>query len=350
MKTAEEIYARMLETFSQKTEYDLSDSSDLAIRLYAAAAQISALYAEMDYVKKQSFPQTASGGYLDYHAKMRGIARTEATSAAGTIRFSISAALDRDVVIAAGTVCMTSSGISFATTAEGTIAAGALYADVAARAEEAGASGNAAAGSITRMSSAPAYVSGCVNQLAFSGGAEAEDDESLRTRILESYSHLPNGANAEYYRQTALNHDGVAEAYVAARARGTGTADVYVSASDGLPSDALLSEIQSDLEGKREIAADIRVLAPTTKTVDVEVSVKVSSNADFAAVKAAVESGIRKFFSGKLLCAPIYRARIGQIIFAAEGVENYTIISPSADIAGEAAVLPVLGTLTVSEA
>jgi len=52
MKTAEEIYEEMLETFAEKTSYNISDSSDLAVRLYASAAQISALYAQIDYVEK----------------------------------------------------------------------------------------------------------------------------------------------------------------------------------------------------------------------------------------------------------------------------------------------------------
>ena len=350
MKTADEIYAEMLGTFAGKTAYELSDSSDLAVRLYASAAQISALYAQIDYVKKQCFPQTAAGACLDYHAAMRGIERTAAAAASGTIRFALASALERGVAIPLGTVCMTEAGTSFATTAEASIAAGALYADVPAAAENAGAAGNVAAGTITRMPSAPAYVSACVNQLAFTGGAGEEDDETLRSRILESYSHLPNGANAEYYRQIALNHSGAAEAYVAARARGVGTADVYVASAAGLPAAALLEEINADLQKKREIAVDIRVLAPTTKTVDVAAAITVSDGADFSAVKAGAENAIESFFGGELLCGPVYRAKLGQLIYGVDGVENYSLTSPPADVAGEAAVLPVLGTLSISEA
>ena len=350
MKTAEEIYEEMLETFAEKTSYNISDSSDLAVRLYASAAQISALYAQIDYVKKQCFPQTASGKYLDYHAAMRAIERTEATKATGTIRFALSAALDRDVEIPSGTVCMTEAGTSFATVESAVIAAGSLYADAPAQASDFGTSGNVAEGTVTRMTSAPAYVSACVNKLAFAGGAEEEDDETLRSRIRGSYSHLANGANAEYYRQAALNHDGVAEAYVAARSRGIGTADVYITSTAGLPSEALLTEIEAELKEKREIAVDIRVLAPATKNVDVAAAITVADAANFDAVKAEVESTIKAFFSGKLLCSPVYMAKIGQLIYSVDGVENYILMSPAKDAAGEAAVLPVLGSLTISEA
>lgn len=41
------------------------------MRLYAVAAQVQALYVQMDWVQRQSFPQTARGVYLDYHAQTR---------------------------------------------------------------------------------------------------------------------------------------------------------------------------------------------------------------------------------------------------------------------------------------
>ena len=87
MKTVEEIYQQMLETFSQRAGFVPEDSCDLAVRLYAAAAQMQALGIQGDWVLDQSFPQTAQGIYLDYHAQMRGITRAQGTCAVGTLRF-----------------------------------------------------------------------------------------------------------------------------------------------------------------------------------------------------------------------------------------------------------------------
>ena len=50
----------------------MDDTADLAVRLYAAAAQIQTLYAYSDWAVNQSFPQTATGEYLDYHASCAG--------------------------------------------------------------------------------------------------------------------------------------------------------------------------------------------------------------------------------------------------------------------------------------
>ena len=81
---------------------------------------------------------------------------------------------------------MTAGQLRFVTVEAGTIEAGQLYTEVKAKAVEAGAAGNAAAGSILIMAVAPTAVSSCVNPEPFSGGRDQEDDESLRERILET--------------------------------------------------------------------------------------------------------------------------------------------------------------------
>ena len=59
MKTVEEIYQELLSDFEERIGMDVSGSCDLAVRLYAVAAQVQALYAQTEWVKRQSFPQTA---------------------------------------------------------------------------------------------------------------------------------------------------------------------------------------------------------------------------------------------------------------------------------------------------
>ena len=142
MKEVEELYGKMLAVFEEKTGFTMDDTADLAVRLYAAAAQIQSLYAYSDWAMNQSFPQTATGEYLDYHAALRGITRKAGTRASGILRFKIDQALEDNLPISAGTVCTTAGLVRFVTTHDGEIAAGELYADIPAEAESVGASGN----------------------------------------------------------------------------------------------------------------------------------------------------------------------------------------------------------------
>lgn len=349
MKTIEEIYQDLLTAFVERAGFMPETGCDLAVRLWAAAAQLQALGIQADWVLDQSFPQTAQGQYLDYQGQMRGLVRMPATKAVGTLRFSVDAASVSDVVISAGTVCMTADEIRFQTTEEAVLTAGRLSVDVPAEALEGGAQGNAVSGVITILTACPIAVTGCINPEPFSGGRDEEDDEMFRSRILESYQRLPNGANAAWYEQTAMNYGGVVAAKAVGRARGIGTVDVYVATQQGIPDAELLSGLQAELQEKREIAVDVAVKAPTVQTVDVSVAVAPKASVDFEQVKAQVEQTVSAFFAGNLLGSAVRLADLGNRIYTVNGVENYQFASPAGDVAAVDTVLPVLGALTVTE-
>lgn len=349
MKSVDEIYRELLDAFAQRAGFVPEDACDLAVRLYAAAAQIQALDIQAEWVLDQSFPQTAQGVYLDRHADMRGLSRLPASRAVGTLRFSVDSPPALPVDIPAGTVCMTADERRFQTTDSVVLAVGQTYVDAPAEALVGGSGGNAVAGAVRFLTACPVAVTACVNPAAFSGGSDAEDDEALRRRILDSYRRLPNGANAAWYEQTAMSHDGVASARAVGRARGIGTVDVYIAGESGLPSAALLEEVRSDLQERREIAVDVLVKAPETVPVNVSVAIAVAKNAVFAEVKALAELAIANLFTGQLLGRPVHLAELGSRLYALEGVENYRFSAPAADLAADSTVLPVLGTLNVTE-
>ena len=348
MKTTEEIYQSLLAAFAQRAGFTPEADCDLAVRLYAAAAELQALGIQGEWVLDQSFPQTAEGVYLDRHADMRGLTRLPASKAVGVLRFYVESAPAGELRVPAGTVCMSADGTRFQTTEEAVLTPELLYADAPAEALEGDAQGNAVAGAVNILTACPVAVTGCSNPAAFSGGSDAEDDEALRERILASYRRLPNGANAAWYETTAMSHTGVAAAKAVGRARGIGTVDVYIAAESGTPEEELIAAVQADLAVKREIAVDVQVKAPTEKTVDVTVELDVGDG-DFDAVKTEAEQMLLGFFSGRLLGMPVRLAELGDKLYHLEGVENYRIVSPAEDVDGDATVLPVLGEMTVTQ-
>ena len=348
MKSIEEIYQEMLAAFADHAGMAPTGTGELALRLYAAAAQIHSLWLQAEWTRRQCFPQTADGEYLDYHAQMRALERRTATVAEGTLCFSVDSQADRDLTIPAGTVCLTMGLVRFETTEEATLAAGGFSVDVPAKAVEPGAAGNVEAGAVVTMLVAPVGVARVTNTAAFTGGADDENDESLRERILESYKRLPNGANAAFYEQGALTFEQVAAATVIPRSRGIGTVDVIVATHAGMPDEDLLEELKDYFESRREIAVKVDVLAPEENTVNVSAAVKAAEGYDRDAVIAAVKETLRGYFGGRLLSQGVLRARLGALIYAVEGVENYVLNTPETDVPAEQKKLPVLGELAVS--
>lgn len=349
MKDVTEIYESLRAAFAERAGFVPSEGCDSAVRLYALAAELQALALRADQVLAQSFPQTAQGVYLDYHAAARGLTRRAAQKAKGTLRFAASAAVTSECPIPQGTVCMTAAGVRFETTEDAVIEVGDTWADVEACAVEAGAAGNAVAGTVTLFSAPPAGVVQCTNPAAFTQGSDAEDDEALRGRILASYRRLPNGANAAYYEQEAMNIAGVAAAKAIGRARGVGTVDVVIAAADGAPSETLRGEVEEVLAKKREIAVDLKVLAPTELTVTVTGQLKAAEGYSFSEAKANAEAALGALFDGELLGRSVPVARILSLLYGAEGVENVHLSAPTEDITAEATELPVLGTVTLTE-
>ena len=298
MKEWTEIYEQMRGTFAQRAGFVPSEGCDSAVRLYALAAELQSLLMQADWVLDQSFPQTAQGTYLDYHAETRGITRAAAEKAAGTLRFAAADKVTAACPIEKGTVCMTAEGVRFETTEDAAIAVGNQWVDVPAQAVEAGAGGNVIAGTVTLLSAMPVGVVQCTNPAAFSGGCDAESDEALRGRVLASYQRLPNGANAAYYEQEAMRYPGVAAAKAVGRARGIGTVNVVIATHAGVPDAALLAAVETDLQKKREIAVDVKVLAPTVETVAVTVALKAAPGYTFAEVKAGAQSALEALFTG----------------------------------------------------
>lgn len=348
MKTVEEIYENMKADFSARAGYEISDSSDMAVRMYASAAQICSLYAYNDWVKNQAFPQTASGVNLDFHAKMRGLERRGGAKAEGKITFYTDEPAVTELAVNAGTVCYTAYGTRFVTAENAVIAVGEVSVDVKAVCEAEGEGGNVSAGTVTYMAVKPIGITACINGEAFSGGYDTETDESLRTRILDSFKTIPNGANAAYYEKEAMSIENVEAVKVLPKNRGLGTVDIIIASYEGVPTDELIAQVKDALDSKREICVDIGVVPPETVIADIDAAIKTKSGYGYTETAQKVRERIEAHFGGRLLGKSVLIAQLGNIIYNTDGVENYVLNSPSADVEAAETVLPVIGTIELS--
>ncbi len=348
MVTIEEIFENMKNIYAEKTGYEINETADMAVRMYAAAAEICSLYAYNDWVMKQAFPQTATGENLEYHAQIRGLYRNGGNKATGKITFGVDEQATSDLTIPAGTVCYTQYGTRFVTDKEGIIAAGQLSTEVPASCENIGQSGNVAKETIVYMTVIPTGITYCINSEAFTGGTDDESDESLRERILSSYRSLPNGANKAFYEKVVLQMEQVAAVKVLPKNRGIGTVDVVIATHSGMPSPEDISEVKAMLDDIREICVDIEVLAPEEMKVTVDINLEAESGYTFSSVSNKVKEAIEAKFGGELLGKNVLLVELYNIIYNIEGVKNFTINSPSADIITEDTALPVLESVNVT--
>lgn len=352
MDTYEEILTRMQNKFSTLAGFSADEASDIGIRLKVLAGEIYSQGANFEWLKNQLFTQTASGSYLDLHAIERGLSRKTAIKSTGTLTFSITTALSYDVQIPAGTVCATSGvdAIRFETTEAVTLAAASLSVAAKAQSVEGGSDKNTGASTVTVMITPPAGISAVTNASAFTGGTDAETDEELRARIIESYKNISNGTNIAFYKGEILKYDGIYSVSVVPLARGTGTVDIYVAGKGAVPSDSLIATIQSGISSLREINIDVKIKAPTLVTVNTPVKITLESGYIFSEVQAECLTAINNYYNSLAIGQQVIFAAIGNAIFQIEGVKNYSFESTvDFDKVMAASELAVPGTVSVTQ-
>ncbi len=350
--TYDSLLSRMRMRYETESGVNPDDASDIGIRLKILAGELYAALTSLRWLYRQAFPQSASGEELNLHAAQRGLEREVEVKARGELTFRRSSPLSYDVTVPKGTVCAVSAGLSgeemreYETVADGVLKAGELEISIAAEAAIGGKRGNASAGYINTLVTPPVGIETVTNKAAFTGGRDSESDDSLRDRLLRSYSTLSNGTNAEFYRRAALDVDGVTSASVVPRENGAGTVGVYVW-SEGQPTQELIEAVSGKLNSIREINVDVDVKTAETRAINVSVYIRPASGSTFEQAKAKAEEAIRNHFSLKKIGDSTLRNKIGALLINLEAVDNYTLAANMSDFYGEPNKVHTLGELNI---
>lgn len=202
----------------------------------------------------------ALGEYLDRLAFLHRITRNAATYATGEVTFTGT----DGVIIPVGTTvnAPTTSDeqptVSFVTTEEGTIAGGEVAIPVIA--SETGSLWNISASAITTLEDSISGVTDVTNDASFSNGAEIEDDESLRQRVLEKIQTPQAAGSAGDYERWALEEASIGAATVTPQFNGNNNA-VLVTLLDR-DNNPVSQTIMDDFQ--RRMSGDIVLTDPVT--------------------------------------------------------------------------------------
>ncbi|MDO9053852.1 MAG: baseplate J/gp47 family protein [Gallionella sp.] len=331
---------------NQRPDAYVGDDSDFAMRANATASAVEGLYQHQQWVVRQLFPDTADSDYLERHASLRNIARKSAAVATGTIRFSGVASS----AIAIGTEAKTTSGVAYLTSAAGVIGVGGTV-DIAAQASVAGLSGNQLAAAALTLSASPTGVQSAASILSMTGGADAESDADLLTRVLYDMRMPPMGGAQHDYFSWAMEVPGVTDAYVFAQRRAINAVDVVIEAAGGLPSAQLIADVTSYLTKQSPPCVDLLVMAPTLITVDVAASLTLSGTTLVDAT-ARINSLMAAWFATLHVGDPVPRARLVSLMMGVTGVVDVNLTVPAANVVALVdathSELAILGTVTLT--
>ena len=351
MSNYDELLSRMEQRYQELSGFVPSARSDLGIRLRVLAYELDQIKQRQQELQTQVDPRQATGEFLDLHAMTRGLTRKEAACAQGELLFSRSSPASYAIQIPAGTVCSTAAGehsVRFSTSEDGAIQEGETQAVLPAVCLTPGEIGNVAVGTVQTMVTPVQGVSGVTNPSPFLDGSPEETDEALRTRLLESYRTISNGANAAYYYQIAMGFEGVHSAQVLPRHRGRGTVDVVIAPRTGTPSSELLEAIEVRLQRDKEIAVDVQVLSCQEVSVPVEVAVSPKDDVTFEELKENVEQALTTWFLDIQVGQSLPLAALITFLYQLPGVQNCSLAAPGQDVTAQEGEILRLGTVTVT--
>ncbi len=305
------------------------------------AGSVHGLYGYLEWIALQGMPDTAEDEHLERWASIWGKERNGNTKASGKAAFS---GTDGSVV-PNGEQVKRADDVEYVTTADGIIAAGTV--EVPIKAVKAGANSNAATGTKLNLLSPLDGIKSIAVSGELAGGTDAEDNTSLRSRLLARIRQAPHGGADFDYVQWALDVSGVTRAWASPRELGAGTVTVRIMTDgvteNGIPATEIIEAVQSYIDNVRPVTAEVTVVAPVATPMNPTINL----NPNTAAVQAAVEAELTDLLRREAEPGTtILLSHLREAISIATGETDSVLVSPSANVEHTTGQIAVLGTIT----
>jgi uncharacterized phage protein gp47/JayE len=310
---------------------------DVLARTYAGAA--NGLYGFLDWMSRQILPDTADAEILARHAANWGMTRKGAVGATGNVLVTG----NQGTIIPVGTAFVRDDDVEYRATAAIPLLAGATAVPV----EEVvgGPAGDTATGTALRFVAPIAGVAAVapVAGPGLSGGADEEDDEALRARLLTRIRTPPTGGSKGDYERWALEVPEVTRAWVFPGWMGAGTVGVTFvldGRADILPTAGDIDLVEAYIDQRRPVTAALVVFAPEPFPIDMRIRLV----PDTAETRTAVLAELDDFFARDAEPGgTIYISRIREAISIAAGETWHDLELPELNVEPAPGSLPVLG-------
>lgn len=349
--TRDTIRERILADIDDK--YDKLPGSYTWEQAQALAIELEAKYVEIEDAINQKFAGTADFENVKVIAYEKGVDFKDAVASSGVLKVTGTP----NAVIAIGDLFANELN-QYAATESITIPSGGS-ADVKVQCTIAGTDGNCAAGSIVNFPKTLTGVNAVTNESAFSNGYNAETRDELLERYYTVIRKPATSGNAYHYEQWAMSVTGVGDVKVKPLWNGNGTVKVVIiNADKQSASTELVSTVQSYIDANRPIGANVTVA--TAEAITINIACKVQLKADYTLEQATADAQAKilaYFKEATFVDSSVYYAKIGNLIFTAEGIINidYTALTlngAKSDILlvddNTKTQIPILGTLTLT--
>jgi uncharacterized phage protein gp47/JayE len=303
------------------------------------------LHGHIAWAIRQVFVADCDDDFLPVHAALcrPPVERRAALAASGGVTISGTPG----ETLPAGAELRRADDLRFITLIDATIGIDGT-ASAAAAAAQPGAAYNTAAGTRLNLIAPVAGIAGNMLVAAggIAGGADIENPESWRARIIERMQDDADGGNAADYRAWVQDVVGATSVWVYPNHMGLGTVGVTFVMPDGsIPDGAVLAAVEAHLAAEAPVTAVLYVFAPVADEIDFEVALTPNTAANRAYVTAELaDILIREAAPGGTM--PL--SRLSAAISSVAGEYSHVIVTPAAPIVSPPGHIARLGNIVWS--
>ena len=316
----------------------------LNVIAYCQAAMAYGAYCYLDFVSKQTLPDTADKEYLERHASLWGLSRKAAIPSEGVAVF---AGAD-GTVVSQGTQLKRSDGMLYAVTQKASIKDGQAKCSVVCL--TVGVAGDLEAGEKLTLIEAVAGLDTqvTVGDKGITGGAEEETDKEFRRRLLERLREPPRGGTAADYVAWAKETPevDVTRAWCYPLEMGVGTVTVRFACDNEsvIPTPDDVKKVQTYIDSVRPVTAHVTVVAPIKKSVNFTIQ---DLYPDTPENRAQIKSALHDVFVREAIPGGrIYLSHLRAAISSIPGEKDHALLEPSSDVISGKGELLVMGDIT----
>lgn len=354
-KTQDGLTQELLAEFALAIGADkISSASEIAVKAKIYASKFEGIYYNQEYILNQAFPQTADEENLPKHGYIWNTDRKMPTPAVGPVILGRTTAYASNIVIPKDTIISTDPNafgklVISKTQQEVTLIAGQLEVSVNVKTDITGYEANLPAGSLTVINNPPTGLEFVRQEVDLSDGTDIEDLEVYRQRVLLRRRKPPRGGTFTDYELWALDVPGVTVAKAFPVPRGNNTVDVLIATASGIPSDELVTTVLNYILSKRPMLADVHVLKPTPKSINVTVSIKPKAGFSFATLQPLAISAIEQYISTLEIGTEVLISGIIDKVKDINGVYDVSVSVPSGNVDLLSTEMAEVGVINVNE-
>lgn len=317
----QEIVERVQRDAESRLDHKPMRFSLVTVLCRVIAGVAHSLYGYISFVMRQCFSSTAEAQFLERRASEIGVYRRPATHAEGEARFEGSG------VVREGTALQSQDGNGYVTTSDSVNGVAKIRAVLPGR------NGNLPEGSTLALVSPVVGVLSSAKTGEVKGGVDAEDDESLRERLLFRQRNPPRAGTASDFVHWARSVPGVTRAWCYPKELGESHVTVRFMTDglteDGIPSETLQKRVQEYIESQMSITTILDVVAPIPETLRVEVEILPDSEELRERVEAAIQEVV---LNESEPSRALSFSSLDRAIANIRDLKSYRLVSPTQDV------------------